>query len=622
MKKSELMQKILQFEFENRIFFSLGIVLTIFLVSYLGFPETPSNMIMVGNIFGISETLSVPIGFSLVAFLVTLATLLRMWAGTILSSPQVMAFKLQKEVLKIEGPYLLTRNPIYLADLIAFCSFALCFTPVGVFLPVLLFLHYTQLIRYEERGLNQRFGNSYEEYKKNTPRFFPNINSFKRLMDAFSNFHINKDGIRHNAQYVLLIPGFIVSAFTGNLLHAIFIGLFTILDWAIVHTRIGLNPDKARRQNQKKFSTTHELKKSKVFDDIIYAQCWEDPLIDIKAFQNAPDGNIFSITSGGCNLLAFLTLDPPKLFALDLSPYQNYLLELKIAAFREFEYEELIEFLGVKPSDKRLEMYLRLKSHLKHGSIAYWDNNTDKIKIGVINSGRYENYMRFLAKWLKRLVGQNIPDKLFSCNTKEERLILYNKKWNNFRWRILTKIFLSRKIMTTLFTGRFFDQLEESFSFGDHFRTKIKRALIDLPLRENHFLAFILLGRFYDLNHLPLYLRKENFDVIKTRLDRIEIITGDCLEYFRSLPSDVISRFNFSNIFEWITPEAYRELLLETIRVAKKEAILTYRNLLVPRSRPEELASFMEPQIDLSNQLLSEELSFIYRAFIVEKIIK
>lgn len=622
MKKDSFLQQLQRFEFENRVWISLGDVIMVALLSFLCFPHIPSNMVLIGNMLGMPASLSVPVGFSLVAFIVLCATILRMWGGTVLSSPLVMSFKLQKEELIIKGPFIVSRNPIYLADFFAFCAFALCFTPIGVLLPILQFLHYHSLIIYEEKGFEEIFGTTFLDYKKSTPRFFPNLKSIKRIPEAFADFHINKDGMRHNAQYVFLIPGFIVAAFTGNLFHAILIGLLPILDWVVVHTKIGLNPDKARKENLKKATDTATLKEAKVFGDIIYSQCWEDPVIDIKAFESAPEGNVFSITSGGCNSLAFLTQHPSHLAALDLSPYQNHLLDLKMAAFRELTYEELLEFVGVLPSDNRMNIYTRLKKHLKPESVQYWDDEPDKINLGIIYCGRYENYMQFLTKWLKLLVGKDIPEQLFACKTKAERQYLYEHKWNNLRWRFFTKVFLSRTMMTMLFTGRFFDQLEESFSFGDHFRTNIKHAIIDLPLQENYFLAFILLGRFYDLDQLPFYLRKENFETIKSQLERIEIITGDTLSYFRSLPSDSISRFNFSNIFEWIGPAAHEEILKETIRVAKNGAILTYRNLLVPRSRPETLAQWIVPQTALAEKLLSEDRSFVYRAYIVEKINK
>ena len=124
--KTANLDAIRKIEFEARIFISLGIVLIICLLSFFVFPESPPFMVSLGRWLGISDSTSLKAGYGLVAAMVGLATLLRMWAGSVLSSPRVMSFEIRKEVLTIQGPYLLTRNPIYLADLVCFCSFVFC----------------------------------------------------------------------------------------------------------------------------------------------------------------------------------------------------------------------------------------------------------------------------------------------------------------------------------------------------------------------------------------------------------------------------------------------------------------------------------------------------------------
>jgi S-adenosylmethionine-diacylglycerol 3-amino-3-carboxypropyl transferase len=609
-------------EFEARIFISLSIVLTVYLISFLEFPGVPGTMILIGNLFGLSPELSVRTGFILAAIIMVMATLLRMWAGTVLSSERVMSFKVRKDVLSSTGPYQISRNPIYLADLLAFFGFALCLSPIGLIMPVLLFLHYNQLITYEEKNLEQQFGNAFRNYKENTPRLIPDFHSILQFIPTIRDFRITRDGFRHNALYLLFIPGFVISAMTGNLFHAMIIGLPAVLDWAVIHTWIGLKPLPVSETTGKPSLQAVKLKKSKVFSDIIYAQCWEDPEIDRIAFHIGIDDIVFSITSGGCNVLSFLADNPKKVIALDLSPYQNYLLDLKMAAFREFDYEELLEFLGLLSSERRHELYSRLTKHMRPESISYWADQQNKIQEGIIHSGRYEKYMQMLKKWMNLLVGKSLAEELFACNTQQERELLYDKKWNNPRWRIFTKIFLSRTMMTLLFTGKFFDQLEGSFSFGDHFRSNLKRAIIVLPLKENYFLAYVLLGRFYNLINIPVYLKRENFEKIKSRIDRIEMVTGSCEDYFRGIPDDSITKFNYSNIFEWMDHSSFENLLRETIRVASNGSILTYRNLLVKRSRPESLATWIKPQTELSEELHAADRSFIYRDYVVEQITK
>jgi S-adenosylmethionine-diacylglycerol 3-amino-3-carboxypropyl transferase len=68
--------------------------------------------------------------------------------------------------------------------------------------------------------------------------------------------------------------------------------------------------------------------------------------------------------------------------------------------------------------------------------------------------------------------------------------------------------------------------------------------------------------------------------------------------------------------------EEFHRLLQKTIRVARDGSVLTYRNLLVPRSRPESLAAWIQPDTVLAAALYDADRSFIYRAYQVEKIVK
>ncbi len=615
--------KLQKAEFEARIFISLSLVLAVSLLSFLFLPAVEHNLSIAGRWLGWSPHTSLRAGYLLVALLMLAATILRMWAGSMLTSGRVMAFKVQHDRLLVRGPYMLVRNPIYLADFIAFFGFALCLKPVGLLLPILLYLHYSQLVSYEGKALELQFGSQFVTYKNTIPRFLPTPQSLLHYLIYGDRFRINSDGFRHNALYLLFIPGFIVSAITGELLYAILIGLPAVVDWAVVHTIKGTSTPPQEKNVASPSQAVRSIRHSGVFSDILYAQCWEDPEIDRQAFRIRPDDVIFSITSGGCNVLAFLVDNPAKIVALDLNPCQNHVLELKMAAFKTLQYDSLLEFLGILPSDQRIITYHKiLRGVLNSESRDYWDQHPEKIRTGIIHTGRYEGYMHMLRKWFGVLMGKSLFRGLYEAVDQQERELLYREKWNNIRWRLFTGFFLSRFWMTFLFDKAFFVQLERSFSFGDHFRGIIRKAITELPVRESSFLAYILFGNFYSINHLPVYLRRENFEVIRDRLDRILLITGNCRDYFLSLPGECFSKFNFTNIFEWMSPRDYEELLRETIRVARPASIITYRNLLVPRSRPESLANCIEPERELSEQLHRKDLSFIYRAYHVEQIVK
>ncbi|MBE3110143.1 MAG: DUF3419 family protein, partial [Acidobacteria bacterium] len=523
------------------------------------------------------------------------------------------SFEVKTDALFSSGPYQLVRNPIYLADLIAFTGFALCLPPIGLLLPVLLFLHYTQLIAYEEISLRREFGRDYATYQSRVPRLLPGFGSLKRLGAALKDLTVTRDGIRHNALYLLFIPGFALAAATGKLVWAVAVGLPAVVDWAIVHTKIGVVK-----------GGTKPAVKTKMFKDVLYANCWEDPQLDRAALGIDEDDIVLSITSGGCNLLAFLLDNPRKVIALDVNPHQGYLLELKMAAFRMLSYQSNLEFFGVRPCSTRVECYLqRLLPCLSSDAARFWDGHSRKIARGLIHAGRYERYMRLLRRTVVAGFGKRrLIKRMFETDDPAAREKLYREKWQGVWWNFLTGVMLSRRLNSLLFDKAFFAYLDCDFSFGRHFAAKAKRALVQLPMKENYFLSYILLGRFYDEAYLPVYLRRENFQAIRDRLDRVEIVTDSCEHFFANLEDSSISKFNFSNIFEWMSPAAFENLLRETIRVARDRAVLTYRNLLVPRERPQSLGGNIQSRQDLAKALQGTDLSFIYDNYVVEQVVK
>ncbi|MDT3696006.1 MAG: DUF3419 family protein [Ignavibacterium sp.] len=602
----KLKEKINQIEFEARIFVSFSIVIITCLISIILFADFPSNYIFIFRSVGIEEYSKYAYLFA--ALLMVLASVLRMWAGSLLSSKTVMSFKVQSDSIILSGPYLFVRNPIYFSDLLALTVLSLFLPISGLLMPILFYIHYIQLIKYEERSFHKIHTEGYSDYLKKVPRLIPSIKSARQFAKTKPKIYLNKDGVRHNALFILFIPGFVAGYFTESFLLTALIGIPAVIDWGIVHTKIGL--PKSSKQ-----------KKSKVFSKVLYSQCWEDPQIDREAFNIQKDDVVFSVTSGGCNLLTFLVDDPKSVIALDLNPYQNYLLELKVAAFKFLTYEEVLEFVGVQKSKSRKKIYNSLKYSLSEEAYQYWNENIDKIERGIIHCGRYEDYMRLLRNFMRLLVTKRTVKKFFEIEDKDERVNLYERKWNTLRWKLFTKVLLSRRTMSLLFDKAFFKYLKEDFSFGNHFAEKTKRALTELPIKQNYFLRYILLGN-HNEECLPYYLRKENFEIIKSRLNRIQIITDSCDNYFRQLPDGSISKFNFSNIFEWISEDVFENLLKETIRVAMDGAVITYRNLLVPRERPEILSDQIIPHKTFADRLHEKDLSFIYNKYVVEKIIK
>ena len=73
-----------------------------------------------------------------------------------------------------------------------------------------------------------------------------------------------------------------------------------------------------------------------------------------------------------------------------------------------------------------------------------------------------------------------------------------------------------------------YDELVASSSDGNPvttLRERVERLACDFPIAENYF-AWQAFGRGYDVegrNAVPAYLRAENYETIKSRLDRVEV---------------------------------------------------------------------------------------------------
>ena len=613
---------ILRLEFEARIFVSFTMVFFVCSVSAWLFSAAGPNLVSLGNLAGVSRSHSLSVGFTCAAVIMFVASLVRMWAGTILHSRRMMAFAVQTDVLVTRGPYRIVRNPIYLADLIAMLGFALCLPLPGWLLPILFAVHYSRLVRYEELSLSGSFNHRYDLYRQDTPKLFPGWKSLRNIRESLREFQIDWDGFRNNAVYVLFIPGFVLSSFTHEFFHAVLFGLPAVLDWAWVHTIKGLSASGKYPSRVAPAPSMAKKRLKPVFRDILYAQCWEDPSLDRAAFRIRKDDVVFTVTSGGCNALTFLLDNPRKVVALDINPCQNYLLRLKIAAFKRLTHEEILELFGIRQSGRRVKLYEKTRAGLDDESRLYWDHQEGKLRQGIIHVGRFEQYMKLLRFWVRRLIGQGTIEAFFSARTPQERSALYRERWENIFWLLFTRLFLSRTVMSLLFDGAFFKQLGSRFSFGKHFAGKTRHALTELPVRENYFLSYILLGRYYNEDAVPPYLRKEHYETIRRRVDRIEIVTDSCEHFFSVMPTNSVTKFNFTNIFEWMPPERCEGLLRETVRVAKDGAILTYRNLLVPRSSPDTLRTWIKPLAGFAESLFTRDLSFIYNRYVVESIQK
>jgi S-adenosylmethionine-diacylglycerol 3-amino-3-carboxypropyl transferase len=347
--------------------------------------------------------------------------------------------------------------------------------------------------------------------------------------------------------------------------------------------------------------------------DLLFGMNWEDPESDRRALAIQPGETVTTITSGGCNTLTLLLEDPGKIYAVDINPSQSYLLELKCAAIRHLDYDELRAFLGLTPSDHRLQTFDRLSATLGDAARHYWASKPDAIRKGIVYAGKYESFIRLFVRFLRVLQGKKRIEGFFRCETLEQQKVYFDDQWNTFQWRLLFKLLINKRMLAKRgLTADYFKFDDGATSFADSFFRRTRNAMREIPVTSNYFLAQYLCGRYLCEDAVPAYLLKANLPVVRDRLDRIEIVISDSQGWLRRQPDASIDAFALSNICELMSLEETSRLFGEVARSARPGARICFRNLIVPRGVPVSLTSEIELQSELSRDLIARDRSFVY----------
>lgn len=351
---------------------------------------------------------------------------------------------------------------------------------------------------------------------------------------------------------------------------------------------------------------------------IRYAQVWEDADILLDALDIQPDDECLSIASAGDNALAMLARGPRRVVALDLNPSQLACLELRVAAFRRLDNPELLELIGSRPSGRRPALYAAIRDLLSPDTRTFWDARSPQIAQGIGHAGKFENYFRLFRERIMPLVhSRRTIDRLLAPRDLDARRSFYEDTWNTWRWRLLFNLFFSRTAMGAL--GRdpsFFRYVEGSVA--DRILSRTRHALTELSPAENPYLQWILTGT--HRTALPFYLREENIPAIRAHLDRLEWHLSPLEDFLSREKPGALSKFNLSDIFEYLSPENTTALLAHIAATARPGSRLAYWNMLAPRSAPESLQDRIAPLRSLGADLLQQDKAFFYSAFIVEEI--
>ena len=345
------------------------------------------------------------------------------------------------------------------------------------------------------------------------------------------------------------------------------------------------------------------------FDFIRYANCWEDPENLLRS-ADLKGKRVASVLSAGDNTLALLTADPAQITAFDVNPAQINLFHLKRAGFIALGYDDLLRLLGVTESKKAYALFLTLENVMDKTAFAYFKEHKEYFDKGIINIGKFEHYFQiFLNKIVPLFSTKKRFKTLCSFEDIEKQAEFYSKVIDNRRFNAIFNAFFGFRTMGKLGRDKhFYDYVDGKEDSGKNIKKIADYGLTHVPTYDNPYFNYIALNRFPE-RALPMYLRRENYGLIKSRLDRIEVRRGDtsCLD-------GKYGFFNLSDIFEYMSAEDFEKNVQRLCGLSENGARLAYYNMQNTRYFSD---SRLTLQSELSETITKQNRAFFYRDYLV-----
>lgn len=317
------------------------------------------------------------------------------------------------------------------------------------------------------------------------------------------------------------------------------------------------------------------------FKGLLYSETWEDYDVDKKALRIKPSDVLLCITSGGAFPLNSALESPKVIYSVDSNKVQNFILELKLAAIKNLDYETNWRFLTTKSfNSENLATYNCLRAEFSPEARQFFDRNKTIIHNGILNNGMLHFALDVLNKYVRLTVGTPLINKLFNARSIDEQAAIYKTHIERRLWNPFSN---NLSISSMLLYGVSPAQIELLKRNGVEtirqlYKKQIESVFASTLLKDNFFWAYIIFKE-YSAQASPPYLQKRNFARLQKNISKIRIINDDALSFLKRQPEDHISKMSFSDILDWDHQKA-QSILNEAVRAGKRGAILAFRSEL------------------------------------------
>lgn len=365
-----------------------------------------------------------------------------------------------------------------------------------------------------------------------------------------------------------------------------------------------------------------EVAQAMSLDQVRYTQVWEDHLLLEAGLDIGPDDDVLSICSAGCNVLALLLQEPRSITAIDMSPAQAAVLELKLAAIGQLSHGEFVDLLGVRAGLDRKALYGRIREALPPAARSFWDNHLPVLESSLLNAGRLDAYFGvFRSDHLPRAWPPGLARRLLEAPTIEAQGQIFFQEADTPRFKELFSWYYGREMMEA--HGRDPAQFRhvEKGDVAAYFHKRLIHVMTELKVRGNFYLEAFFTGAYKDLRQAHPYLHPDNFEKLRALSGRVTVVIDELERFLMALPPGRFSKANLSDIFEYMSAGLAEQVFKTLAERFRRGGRLAYWNLLVPRHRPESLAWALKPLRSLSRDLWRGDRSWFYRDFCIDEVL-
>jgi len=343
-------------------------------------------------------------------------------------------------------------------------------------------------------------------------------------------------------------------------------------------------PDSVRKSAATQKRATAPERVGWACDSILFSSCNEDSACELRAFGELAGKRVLCITASGGRVLNLLLAKPAVIWAVDLNPAQNYLLELKVAAMRSLDHAAYLRFLGVRECSDRLQTYAALGGELSSAARHFFAAHCTLVANGILLQGRLERYLRQLSKLLQLTHPFGVR-RLFAFDDLDEQRRFVTKLDSAF-FRLVAQTACRRSVLQA-FSGDpgFFRYIPREIALHraiytgvlDHFRHRLAR--------DNPLMQLVFFGRFTYEPALPIYLNAASYDRVKAELGRVQLVikTSTVSRVLAEAGPAAFDAFSLSDISSYLDDAAHAELFGAVLAAARPGAKLCSRSNIYHR---------------------------------------